>query len=336
MKTVLKSLMVGLLMVIAVGCGGGSDSSTNASTVRLNMGIDSSEDAVTYLYVKKFSELLEEKSGGDITSMIHVNGSMGSDREMVESLQAGSLDIAVMTTAPQVNFMPKLAVFDLPAVFANVEVARKALDNPEFNGKVEKIYADAGITLLGIADQGFRTMSSNVKVQSMADMKGIKIRTMENPYHLNYWKSVGANPTPMAFSELYIGLQQGMVDAQENPYETIVSNKLYEQQKYVIKTNHLLHSLTLVMSSIKFDTLSDENKAVFREAATEAKAYARRMTDERVSDRVKIMEDYGVEILDLDQSVLDEMASSASGVYDDIRKAVGDDLVNSLLDAVNN
>ena len=99
-----------------------------------------------------------------------------------------------------------------------------------------------------MADQGFRVMSTNKPVNSFADFKGQKIRTMENSYHLAFWKALGANPTPMSFSEVYIGLQQHTIDAQENPYEVIVSNNLYEQQDYVVETNHLPHLISLIVN----------------------------------------------------------------------------------------
>ena len=113
---------------------------------------------------------------------------------------------------------------------------------------MEKVYQKGGYKLLGYADQGFRVMSTNKNVKSIKDFKGQKIRTMENSYHLKFWKTLGANPTPMTFSEVYIGLQQGTIDAQENPYEVIVSSKLYEQQDYVVETNHLPHYISLIVS----------------------------------------------------------------------------------------
>lgn len=106
-----------------------------------------------------------------------------------------------------------------------------------------------------MADQGFRVMSTNKAVNSFADFKGQKIRTMENSYHLAFWKALGANPTPMSFSEVYIGLQQHTIDAQENPYEVIVSNNLYEQQDYVVETNHLPHLISLIVNDEFFKDL---------------------------------------------------------------------------------
>jgi tripartite ATP-independent transporter DctP family solute receptor len=341
-------VMLSLTLVLsAVGCGktetsepaattpeasNESSASAPAETYSFTLAMDSPEDTVTYLYAKQFADLVSEKSGGNMTVQIYSNGQLGGDREIAESVQAGNIDFVTQNTAPQVNFIPELAVFDMPSVFPNVPTARKALDL--YKDTIAGAYENAGFKIFGFADQGFRTMSTNTKVTTVADIEGQKIRTMENPYHVEYWKALGANPTPMAFGEVYIGLQQGTIDAQENPYETIVSAKLYEQQKYIINTNHILHIITLIGNPAKYDSLPADYQAIIDEAAAEATVWARAEADARVSDRIAIMEDYGCEIVDLDDSVLDEMAAKADGVWGTIRCQVGDELVDSLLDAV--
>jgi tripartite ATP-independent transporter DctP family solute receptor len=361
MKKIKKLLVVMLaltLMVSAAGCGqssstpaeSSSSSSTSSSssssassttdssnassgeTYTFTLALDSPEDTVTYLYAKQFADLVSEKSNGNMTIQIYSNGQLGGDREIAESVQAGNIDFVTQNTAPQVNFIPELAVFDMPSVFPDVQTARKALDL--YKDTIAPAYEKAGFKIYGFADQGFRTMSTNKKVTSVEDIKGQKIRTMENPYHVEYWKALGANPTPMAFGEVYIGLQQGTIDAQENPYETIVSAKLYEQQKYIINTNHILHIITLIGNPDKYNSLPADYQAIIDESAAEATVWAREQADARVADRVKIMEDYGCEIVDLDPAVLDEMAAKAEGVWATIRSTVGDDLVDKLLEDV--
>lgn len=337
MKNFKKIISLGLVLVLllAVGCTGKTEVNSDAKgdKHKFDLAIDSPEDTVTYLFAEQFKKLLEEKSNGDIEVNLYSNGQLGGDREIAESVQSGNIAFVIQNTAPQVNFIPSLAVFDMPSVFPDPATARKALDS-QFFEEVGKEYEEAGFKLLALADQGFRAMSSNKKVTSMADFKGQKIRTMENPYHIEYWKALGANPTPMAWAEVYVGLQQGTIDAQENPFEVIVSAKLYEQQKYVINTQHILHLLSLITNPTTFDGLSAEHQKAVIEAASESKDWARNKADERVADRIKIMEDNGVEIIDLDAAVLDEMGVSAEVVYQTIRKNIGDNLVDSLLNAV--
>ena len=155
-----------------------------------------------------------------------------------------------------------MQVFDLPSAFDNIEEVRESLDNEKFYNLMGDIYNDAGYKLLGFTDQGLRIMTTNKKIEEISDFKGQKIRTMENSNHIKFWKSIGANPTPMSFSEVYIGLQQNTIDAQENPYEVVVSSKLYEQQKYLIETNHLPHIISLIVSDDFYNNLCKEQQEI--------------------------------------------------------------------------
>jgi TRAP-type C4-dicarboxylate transport system substrate-binding protein len=218
-------------------------------------------------------------------------------------------------------------------IYPDAKTARTVLDGPFFD-TMAKVYEESGFKILGFADQGFRTLTTNKKVQTLADLKGQKIRTMENPNHIEFWKSLGANPTPMAWGEVYIGLQQGAIDGQENPYEVIAANKIYEQQKYVINTNHMLHTLTLITNPALYNGLTPEEQKILDEAATEAKIFAREQADARLADRAKIITDNGAEILDIAPEVRAEMQAKADSAYDLIRSKIGDELVDGLLKAV--
>jgi len=293
---------------------------------------DSTDDTVTGLMTRKLKEVLEKKSKGAFKVAVFTNSQLGSDREITHSLQNGELAFVVQTTAPQVNFVPKAAVFDLPNLFPNKKVARSALD--KFQKDIEPEYAKAGIVMLGFADQGFRVLSSNKPIKKIGDFKGLKLRTMENKYHVQYWQALGANPTPLPFSELYLALQQGTVTGQENPYEVIVATKLYEVQKYVIDTNHLLHYITIIMSKKIYDTLTPAEQKIVRDGAREVIVWGREQADKRHADRVSILKKHNVQIITLDSKMLGEMQAKSKPVYDNISKAVGTELVNKLLGAV--
>lgn len=351
MKSLISIILVLVLAFSLTACGGKTtpetpaapatpatpatpaapDTSAQIGEHSWNLGIDSPEDTVTYLYGKKFADLISEASGGKMKIQIFANGTLGGDRELLESCKGGDVNFIVQTTAPQVNFMPKLAVFDLPVAYADIEGVRKALDNESFMKTIDQVYADGGYKLLGYADQSFRVMSTNKKVTTLEDFKGQKIRTMENPNHLAFWKALGANPAPMAFAEVYIGLQQGTIDAQENPYEVIVANKLYEQQKYIIQTNHLPHILSLITNKTLYDGLNDAEKAIIDKAVIEAKAYAREQADSRATDRMNAIEASGTEVVPVSAELYKQIVEVAQPVYDEIRVKVGDDLVNAYL-----
>lgn len=293
---------------------------------------DSTDDTVTGLMTQKLKEVLEAKSKGAFKVATFPNSQLGSDREITQSCQNGELAFVVQNTAPQVNFVPKAAVFDLPNLFPNKKVARAALD--KFQRDIEPEYAKAGIVMLGFGDQGFRVLSSNKAINKIEDFKGLKLRTMENKYHVQYWQSLGANPTPLPFSELYLALQQGTVTGQENPYEVIVATKLYEVQKYVIDTNHLFHTITIIMSKNIYDQLTPEEQKLVRDASREVITWGREQADKRHADRVAILKKNNVQIIKLDEKLLGEMQAKSKPVYDNISKAVGADLVKKLQDAV--
>ena len=228
LRLVAVLISVLLMGMVMTGCGKNDGEQRYAYP----LATASPEDTVTQIYAEKFAEEVDRLSGGSIKIQVYANSTLGGDRELLESCKDGDIPFVVQNTAPQVTFMPDLAIFDVPCAFENLEECREVLDDPEFSSLISSVYEKGGYQLLGVADQGFRIMSTNKPVKGIGDFKGQKIRTMENPFHLAFWKSIGANPTPMSFAEVYIGLQQHTIDAQENPYEVIVSNRLYEQQDY--------------------------------------------------------------------------------------------------------
>lgn len=332
----IKVLLIGIMAILMLLVGCSKDGEKTESTDKVYdvyLGCDSPEDTVTYILLDKFATLMEEKSNGRIRAKRYSNAKLGGDIELIEALQNGKVTFVVQNTAPQVNFVPELGVFDLPMVFPNIEVARKVLDGPLLD-RLKEYHAKQNIKLYGYADQGFREMTSNKKIEKIDDLKGVKIRTMSNPNHIEFWKTVGANPTPMNFGELYIGLQQGVVVAQENPIETTVAAKLYEQQKYVIMTNHVVHALSLIGSPAIINKMPEDLQKIIDESAKEAIEYARKVADERVEGRLKIVRDSGTEIIEFNQQLYDDMKAAGQPLYDSISNKIGKDLVDLLVEEV--
>ena len=312
-------------------CGGaqGSVSGTEEAEVQRYawpLGSSSPEDTVTQIYAEKFAEEVERLSGGSMKISVYPNSVLGGDRELLESCKDGDIPFVVQNTAPQVTFMKDTAVFDMPALFETIDEVREHVDNPEFMELMQQVYRDGGYELLGYADQGFRVMTTNKKVENLSDFKGQKIRTMENSYHMAYWKNLGASPTPMTFSEVYIGLQQHTIDAQENPYEVIVSNRLYEQQDYIIETNHVPHLISLIVSEDFYKKLSEEDQKILREAEEIAKEYAREKSDERISEKIREIEESGTKIITPDEETREQMKEASTPVYDQIEKVTDPEL----------
>ncbi len=334
---VLATTFLLLGMAATAACGNrkqGTPESGAENTVQRYawpLGSSSPEDTVTQLYAEKFAEEVGKLSDGSMKITVYPNSVLGGDRELLESCKDGDIPFVVQNTAPQVSFLKDTAVFDIPAVFENIEEVREHVDDPKFLELIGQVYREGGYELLGYADQGFRVMTTNKKVESVSDFKGQKIRTMENSYHIAYWKALGASPTPMTFSEVYIGLQQGTIDAQENPYEVIVSNKLYEQQKYVVETNHLPHLISLIISEDFFNSLTKEQQQIIREAAETAKQYAREQSDERIASRRETIENSGTEILTPDETTYEEIRELCKPIYEAIEQNVSEEIVKAYI-----
>jgi tripartite ATP-independent transporter DctP family solute receptor len=319
----LSLLLVGIMALALTGLTGCGEKE-GEQTYAWVLGTASPADTVTGLFAEKFAEEVEELSGGTLKVQVYHNSTLGGDTELIESCQCGDIPFVVQNTAPEVSYMPRLCLFDLPCVFSNLDELHEVLDNEEFMTKVNSIYTEAGFRLLAMADQNFRVMSSNVKIESMEDFSGIKIRTMENSYHMAFWKAVGANPTPLAFSELYVALQQHTVDAQENPYEVICSNKFYEVQDYVVETNHLPHLLALVTNDDFYNSLTEEQREIVDQASEIAKEYAREMAVSRSDSKIEEIETQA-EIVPVSDELRAEMRAASADLYEEIRQAVGDD-----------
>lgn len=320
-------ILVGcVLLGVLTGCG-----SSDEQRYAWPLATASPEDTVTQIFAEKFAEEVSQRSGGKMKIQVYANSTLGGDRELLETCADGDIPFVVQNTAPQVTFMPDLAVFDLPCVFDSLEACREKVDDPQFYSLISDVYAEGGYHLLGMADQGFRVMSTNKAVRNIDDFKGQKIRTMENSYHLAFWKALKANPAPMSFSEVYIGLQQHTIDAQENPYEVIVSNKLYEQQDYVIETNHLPHLISLIVNDDFYNDLSEEEQQIMTEAAEAATEYARQASDDRIADRVATIEASGTEVITLTPETRLQIRECATPVYESIHDAIDEQIYDAYM-----
>src|SRR5262249_26956065 len=204
----------------------------------------------------------------------------GAERESVEGVQLGTIDLTLTSTGPLPNFVPDVAILDIPFLFKDYAQARAVLDGPIGQELLKKFEAK-GMVALGWAENGFRHMTNSKReVKAPEDLKGLKMRTMENPIHIAAYKEFGILPTPMAFSEVYTALQQGTVDGQENPLSVITSAKLDQVQKYLSLTGHVYSPAVFLMNKAQWDKLSDADKQAFLAAAKEAVKANRARVDE--------------------------------------------------------
>lgn len=296
-------------------------------TINLANGAnDTQQGNITCLDFKK---MVEERSGGKIKVNNYPANQMGSDIEMFESLQAGDLQMVWETTGSQGNFIPELAIADLPVYYADLEEAYNTFQDEELKEHLRKLYADVGVKLLNIYPTAFREMTSNKKVEKIEDFTGIKIRTMDNQNHMAFWQAIGANPTPLAFSEVIVALQQGLIDAQENPIENINANNTCEVQDYLILTHHVLFLDTLVMNLDFYNGLPESYQKLISDAASEASANTyERASEVEAAALAEIKQKWGTEVIELSDEVRTQMKEKAAPNYTLVYDKMGEELTS--------
>lgn len=245
----------------------------------------------------RFKELTEKYSDGSVTVDVFQDNQLGDDKTSVEGVQVGDIDIAVSSTSSLSTMYKDYYLFDTPYLFLDdSEVYDIGFGGPA-GEKIMKGVKDVGLRGMAMWENGFRNYTNNDHVvRHPADVKGQKIRTMENDIHLKAWKALGANPTPMAFSELFTALQQGTVDGEENPIGIIQSNRFYEVQKYISLTQHVYTPYCVVMNPRKYASLTDGQREAVDRAMKEATKYQIQVSHEEEEKALASMKDYGCEI----------------------------------------
>ncbi|UQZ88592.1 C4-dicarboxylate ABC transporter substrate-binding protein [Deltaproteobacteria bacterium Smac51] len=285
-----------------------------------------------HLGLVKFGEIIKEKTGGEITLDAFHSSQLGSERELIEAMQMGTVDMAVISTAPLAGFTKSFLVYDLPFIFPDSATAHKVLDG-EIGQKSLADLDKIGIIGLAFYENGFRQVTNSKRaLVKPEDAKGLKIRTMENKIHMASFRAVGANPVPMAFGELFTALQQRTIDAQENPLPIIFNNKFYEVQEFCSMTNHFYSPAPLLMSKAVWNKLTPEQQTIFKEAAVEARAYQREELAKQDAAFVKQLEENGMKINQVDHAA---WLKAMEPVYKQFEKEIGADLIKAVQDSAN-
>ncbi|MBR4579003.1 MAG: TRAP transporter substrate-binding protein [Oscillospiraceae bacterium] len=319
MKKALALVLAAVLCLALVACGStapaaSSTTSTTTTTATstntgsapaapasqhytINIGHGGAESTAQQVGCLALKEYLE--SHGDFTVNIYGNNSMGNDDELCQMVQSGNLEMCLANSII-VNYVPDAVVYDTFYNFKDIEAVKaKFMEDETFLNIMREKYAEAGFYLGGYSVHGFRVATANKALTSPAELKGLTFRVMQNDLHIEAWQDMGATPTPFSFSELYTALQQGTIDAQENPIELIYSQKFYEQQSFITLTNHLQQCQQWLMNPAFYNALSDENKAIVDagiQAACEAATSYALDNEASWSQQIK---DYGCTIVEL-------------------------------------
>lgn len=294
----------------------------------IKVGTIVSETHADMIAMKKvFVPYVEGQSEGRIKVELYPNGQLGGDREMSESVQMGSLQMAMPATSVLAGFDKRFQVLDLPYLFSSREAAFEALDGG-LGQKLNSILLTKGFMGLGYMENGMRHVTNNKRpVETLDDMKGMKIRTMENPMHIAYFKEVGANPTPMSWGELYTALQQGTVDGEENPMAMVWDGKFYEVQKYLSTTGHVF-SVTILLANKRFiNKLPDDLREIVIEGARKFALEDRSVIAAMERDFEKKIVEKGMKINKLSQEQKKPFIAATVPVYKQFEGEIGKDIM---------
>lgn len=245
-----------------------------------------------------FCAEIEKRTSNRFKCQIQPN--VGDERASIEAVQLGTLDATNTSTGPVSNFVPEVGIVDIPFLFRDYAHARGVLDGPIGQDLLAKFTAK-GLIGLAWTENGFRHMTNSKRaILKPDDVKGLKVRTMQNPVHIQAFQSIGVQPTPMAFSELFTALQQGVVDGQENPIPVILSAKFSQVQKHLSLTGHVYSPAVLILSPKLWNSLNDADKASFREAAKIASAAQRKKVNDDESSGIDQLKKEGVTVSNVD------------------------------------
>ena len=280
---------------------------------------------------RAFAEYVAKETNGEVEVQVYPGGQMGSEREMVEGVQMGILEGAVPSTGLFANYDPNMIIFDIPYMFANLPIAYEVLDGPVGQKLADGFLAKTGIRILGFTENGYRHYTNSVRsVSKPEDLKGLKIRTMENPIHMAITRSTGAIPTPMPFLETYTALAQKVVDGQENPISLIVAMRFHEVQKFMTLDGHVYSPLALLINDGFYKGLPDNYRKVIDDGTILWRDKIREVRQQQDAEGIAEIRKAGVEIVELTPDQLGEFRAVTKAVADDVRGKIDPELVKML------
>jgi tripartite ATP-independent transporter DctP family solute receptor len=303
-----------------------------AKTMRIGIGVP--ESHFEYAAMEKFEQYVESATNNSIEVTVYPSNQLGSDQEALEQIKFNAVQMNLPSPAVLGNIVKDFNILTLPFIFPTEEIANQVVDGEwgqELSSKLDK----AGYVGLGYGNFGFRHVTNNVRpIHTLEDFKGLKLRTMQNKAHLDAFRALGANPTPMAFSELFSSLQQGVVDGQENPYTNIYSQRLYEVQKYVSDTGHVYSWVVFVVGKKFYDGLTEQEQTALQEGAKIAINHMRSAVKDTDAQSLQNMIDAELTYTPIDPAVKAEILEKVAPVVQEYADKINPDLYKKLTQQV--
>lgn len=345
MKNNVQKIMAMILMALFLaGCGNGSKTDSNISDVdntqkestgkdadgeivRLRVGIGATADSALGQGVEYFGKVLDEKSGGKIQVELCAGSILGGDRETIEGVGLGTFEMCNIATGPISNFSEKFLALDLPYVITDRDAAYTALDSEKGREVLDSL-ENSGIYALSFWELGFRDLYNTKKIiEHPEDLKGLKIRVMENDVYISLFNGLGAYATPMSIGEVFTSLQQGTIDGHDNPIGPTLTGKYYEADKNCTKTHHVYSATVSMINRDFFDRLPAEYQQWIIEADEEAKNYERKLVQEEEEESYKAWEQAGGTVTDVD---MEEWADACAFILEEYKDKLDMEFVNAL------
>ncbi|KNZ30997.1 MAG: C4-dicarboxylate ABC transporter [Methylibium sp. NZG] len=281
-----------------------------AQAVKLTLGHGAAPGNPRHEAALKFADVVKAKSAGRIEVQVAPSAQLGDDAAMVTALRTGALDMSANSQGAVANAVPEYAAFGMPFLFASSAQAFKVLDGP-LGKELSDKSAEKGLVVLGYWDNGIRHMTNSKRpINKVEDMKGLKMRTPPDAVLVDIMQSLGAEAQQIKFAELYVALQQGVVDGQENPLMNIHASKLYEVQKHLALTSHMFQMTPFLMSKRSWDKLSDADRKAVTEAAAEATALQRKLSLESDDKLLADLKAKGVLVTTVDKSAFEKATAA--------------------------
>ena len=280
--------------------------------------------------MEKFAEIVTAKSGGKIKVNMFPGGVLGGDAPNVSALQGGTLEMVSLPSGILARQVKEFAVYDFPFQFANGKEADAVVDGP-FGKMMHAKLQDKGMVGLTYWELGFRNMTNSKRpINTVADLAGLKIRVIPNPINLDWVKALDANPTPMAFPEVYAALESKALDGQENPLSVVLANKLFEVQKHLTLTNHQYNPQSVIISKKFWDKLNADEKKLIGDAAVEAGKYQRQVAREAATTALDTLKKAGMQVTELPPAEMDKLRDKMRPVIAKYAVSVGQETVQAM------
>ncbi|MEW9673833.1 DctP family TRAP transporter solute-binding subunit [Ammoniphilus sp. 3BR4] len=343
-KRMILSWVLAFTMIVAAGCGGTKEASVpnGKTTPESPTATDQAKKAEFVFKLGhlqggehpyqtgsvKFKELVEGKSDGRIQIDIFPSSQLGNQRDIIEGLQMGTVQLHVGSVAPVANFAPKLNVLSLPYLFRDKEHAFSVLDG-EIGKELAVDLEAKGIKNLAYWENGWRHLTNATKpIKSAADASGLKIRIQESPAYISYIKALGSTPTPIPFGELYTALEQKVVDGSEGPLAQLATNKFHEVSKHLTLNAHTYDAAMFLVSIAAYDKLPADLQRVITEAALEAGAYERQLNEDLSDQFLSELRAGGMVVEE--NPDMESFRKAVEPVYQELQDSIGKDLIEKI------